>query len=404
MKKSLLAVAAMGAFASTAQAQSSVTVYGIIDMGFIGGNTSTNGPTSTAKTSGAGVLTGAESTSRLGFKGTEDLGGGLSAFFTLENKIDPDSDTSLSSNRQAFVGLKKNGIGSVSIGAQNTPIYDAVLATDPSGVNNMMGNLVTISTKGGQGALAAASGLSQNASYATRLANTVAFKSEKFGGFSARALVLAKTVNSTETTTNNGTTPGVGGPSNITGWGLGADYAWQKLQATANYQTFTQTSNTNTIGVAPVLFSASGVVTAGTNAVDTGTYAAVTYDFGILKAGYQYINRKVSDAQNTANYSKYYANQIGVNSYLTPTIQAWATAGMGKYQAMPVTLSATPFTPNYANVNGMQLGANYWLSKRTNLYAIWGQNASSNVRQTSATTPYTSYNQSSYAVGVRHTF
>jgi len=87
MKKSLLAVAALGAFASAAQAQSSVTVYGILDVGYIGTNArvsdssvTTNGGQKKTTTNQFGQS--AEQTSRLGFKGTEDLGGGSQAFFT----------------------------------------------------------------------------------------------------------------------------------------------------------------------------------------------------------------------------------------------------------------------------------------------------------------------------------
>jgi len=405
MKKSLFAIAAVTAFAGAAQAQSSVTVYGVIDMGIIGGNANTNGSTATTKTSGFGVVTGGESTSRIGFRGNEDLGGGLSAFFTIENKIDPDSSTSLSTNRQAFVGLKKNGLGAISVGSQNTPIYDAVLATDPSGVNNMAGNLVTLSKKGSQTEQVASSGVSTNGAYATRLSNTVVFKTEKFAGFGARGMILASTANSTETATGNGTQTGAGGINNTTGWGLGLDYNWDKFNVTANIQNLRASSNTNTIATpAPVLFSAAGVVTGGTNVQDNGSYISAGYDFGILKAAYQYVSRKASDDTNTANYSKYTANQIGVTSYVTPTIQAFATAGMGKYVAMPATLSAAPYVPSAANLNAFQVGTNYWFSKRTNLYAIYGQTTTSNTRLTSATTPFTSYNQNNYGIGVRHTF
>jgi len=394
----------MTAFAGAAQAQSSVTVYGIIDMGIIGGNTVTAGPTSVAKTTGMGVITGGQSTSRIGFKGVEDLGGGVSAFFTIENKINPDTDTSLSSNRQTFVGLKKNGIGAISVGAQNTPIYDAVLASDPSGVNNMVGNLVTISSKGDQGALGANSGLANNAGYATRLSNTVVLKSDTFAGFTGRAMILAKNANSTETTYGNGVVAGVGGINNSSGFGLGVDYTWQKLNLTANYQSFKASANTNLITTAPVLFSAGGVVTGGTNVQDVGQYYAANYDFGILKAFAQYVSRKASDDMNTANYSKYSAYQFGVNSYITPVIQVWASGGFGKYSAMPSTLSTAPYIPGNQNIAAMQLGANYWMSKRTNLYAIYGQTANSNVAQASAAANTTSYNQNSYGVGVRHTF
>ena len=113
MKKSLLAVAAIGAFASAAQAQSSVTVYGILDVGYSGGHAkATSGATSANTTGnqfGGGV--GAESTNRIGFKGNEDLGGGTSAFFTLESSVTTDGNSILGTSgtgmRQAFVGLGK---------------------------------------------------------------------------------------------------------------------------------------------------------------------------------------------------------------------------------------------------------------------------------------------------------
>ena len=93
MKKSLFAIAAVTAFAGAAQAQSSVTVYGILDVGYVGSNTkSTNGMTGVqSKTQNSQFGSGSESTSRLGFKGTEDLGGGTSAFFTVEMALNPTS-------------------------------------------------------------------------------------------------------------------------------------------------------------------------------------------------------------------------------------------------------------------------------------------------------------------------
>ena len=143
MKKSLLAVAAMGAFASAAQAQSSVTVYGILDVGFQG-VTSRGLATSTTSTAVQSPVAqgkanqtrfsgeGAQSTSRLGFRGNEDLGGGTAAFFTVEFALNP-TDATLSgssgnglANRQSFVGLSQKGIGRAAIGTQYTPIHMAV--------------------------------------------------------------------------------------------------------------------------------------------------------------------------------------------------------------------------------------------------------------------------------------
>lgn len=88
MKKSLLALAVLGAFAGAAQAQSSVTIYGIVDTGIAYsskvGYTDANGNAATGSKFGinSGVIQG----SRIGFKGVEDLGGGLSAVFNLDRK------------------------------------------------------------------------------------------------------------------------------------------------------------------------------------------------------------------------------------------------------------------------------------------------------------------------------
>jgi len=84
MKKSLFAMAAVTAFAGAAQAQSSVTVYGIMDIGYVGGNSRVASGTAATKGTSNAFTASAESTSRLGFKGNEDLGGGSSAYFTVE--------------------------------------------------------------------------------------------------------------------------------------------------------------------------------------------------------------------------------------------------------------------------------------------------------------------------------
>jgi len=422
MKKTLFALAAVGALSGVANAQSSVTVYGVIDEGLTGGNTavSNGGAANTTsgviKTTGLGFTSGNQSTSRIGFKGSEDLGGGMSAFFTYEIKMDNDSTLGISTNRQAFVGVKKNGWGSIAAGTQNTPIYDAVLSSDPGAVNNIAGNLITTSSKGAQGALPAGSGVATNQPYATRLSNTASIKTDNFAGFTARALILANSANSTETTTNTSTTAGVGGSgviatngtasttNNQSGYGIGVDYTWQKLLVTANYQAFKASSTLNTIGVAPTLFSPGGVTTAATNSQDSGQYYAATYDFGILKAFGQYINRKVANDLNTAYYQKYTAQQIGVRSFVTPTVEAWASAAMGRYNAYTVGTGTAAYQPGKANLNAFQLGTNYWLSKRTNLYAIYGQTATSNYTATSANSNPVAANQNNYSVGVRHTF
>lgn len=431
MKKSLLAVAAMGAFASAAQAQSSVTVYGILDVGYIGGNTTsaTTAPSGSApavsKVTGNQFGQSAESTSRLGFKGTEDLGGGTSALFTAEFALAPqEADISGNSNlglqnRQTFVGLKKNGIGQFALGTQYTGIHNAVAATDPGQANNVMGNVVYAFSSGlatAPGSAAAANaGVGQangnTVAYTVRMSNALTAQSDSFAGFRANGMLVMNNKNSTQT-------PTTGGNLNTNGWGLGLDYTLKNLFATAQYQAFKQlTSNAtdgaqvfNAAGVAPFTLTptttvaSNGVagttatainVAQGNNIQDNQFYAAATYDFGILKAYAQYVNRKATATYDNSKFLKRSAEQIGVRSFITPTIEGWASAGLGRYTAYGQSAPT-------ANFAAWQLGSNYWLSKRTNLYAIYGATVTSNYSTPAGAVA--SNSGQNYAVGVRHTF
>ena len=86
MKKSLLAVAALSAIAGAAQAQSSVTIYGVLDAGYINQKSDGTSTNARAQSTNSSFGQSAEQTSRLGFKGTEDLGGGASAFFACRQR------------------------------------------------------------------------------------------------------------------------------------------------------------------------------------------------------------------------------------------------------------------------------------------------------------------------------
>jgi predicted porin len=125
MKKSLLAFALMGAFSSAALAQSSVSVYGVLDVGIA------------YKKAGAGTVTsldsGLNSTSRLGFRGTEDLGNGLKANFVLEMGLKADTGSTDSSlfARGAYVGLTGKEFGSVNLGRHKSLTYVYGAAIDP---------------------------------------------------------------------------------------------------------------------------------------------------------------------------------------------------------------------------------------------------------------------------------
>ena len=144
MKKSLLALAVLASFAGVASAQTNVTVYGVVDMGIQRTDTNVTEPIWS-------LDSGIQSGSRLGFKGTEDLGGGLSASFQLENGFNSDNGTLAQGGRlfgrQAWVGLN-GGFGSVKFGRQNTPIFVAVGSVDPFDVG-LAGDLTqTVNTFG----------------------------------------------------------------------------------------------------------------------------------------------------------------------------------------------------------------------------------------------------------------
>ena len=393
MKKSLLAVAAMTAFAGAAQAQSSVTVYGILDVGFTGADAKAFPASNAAgskKTTSAQFGQSAETTSRLGFKGAEDLGGGLSAIFTAEFQLYPQEDRLSGTasggliNRQTFVGLSKKGLGQAAIGTQYTPIHTSVAATDPGQQNNVVGSIIYPAK--------ANSVDTSTAAYTIRQNNAITFNTEKFAGFSAKGIYSQKNQDQTQTGANNtATTYTAGGTNNVSGWGLGVDYTWQKLYVTAAYQSFK--NETNIAGTTWVATTNNN--DNGTNLNDNQFYGAATYDFGILKAYANYINRKGTSSLDSNNYVKRSGQQIGVRSFITPKIEAWGNIGNGSYKASGLGEPT-------ANMNAWQLGSNYWLSKRTNMYAIYGKAQTSNITTVAGVTGSAAASQ--YAIGVRHTF
>ena len=164
MKKSLIALAVLAA-SGAAMAQSSVTVYGIADIWFGSVKSGINGVRQTKLDSG-GV-----SGSRFGFKGSEDLGGGLKANFLLEQGFSLDtgaaSDSSKAFNRQAYVGLS-GGFGEFKFGNVFTA-YD-----DISGATNGAFDSV----------LSANQQVFRSTGYNSNPGNNIYYATPSFGGFS----------------------------------------------------------------------------------------------------------------------------------------------------------------------------------------------------------------------------
>lgn len=196
MKKSLLALAVLGAFAGAASAQSSVTLYGLVDMGV----SKSNAGTSIAANNGAdktkanmwSVQQGAAS--RLGFRGVEDLGGGIKAGFQIEHRFTPDDGVGNTAKlgadgktitvspfwaARSTVSLS-SAAGSIYLGREYVPAFWVALAGDPWGFDTI-GQFSSNYTWAGYSA--ADSGF--------RNSNTVGLKTANMGGFTAELAVSA---------------------------------------------------------------------------------------------------------------------------------------------------------------------------------------------------------------------
>ena len=354
-------------------AQSSVTVYGLMDVGYIGKNTEASPATATNTLNSNQFGSSAESASRLGFRGTEDLGGGSNAFFTIETGLTPTNSTlSTFNNRQSFVGLAQKDLGKVAIGTQYGPIHLAVGATDPGQQNNVIGSVIfpQAGTDGGQS--------NTDAAYTVRFANSLTATTERKAGFSANALYSLNN----QTSTKTGAT--TGGQVDNTAYGLGVDYRLDKFYATLAYQSVKSINDT----AATASISSSFV---GNNTTDSQLYAGATYDLAKVKLFAGFTDRKIQSNLNSNTSMNRTGQQIGVRGFINSNVEGWASVGNGRYNAFG-TNQAT------ANFTSYQVGSNYWLSKRTNLYAIVGST------QTSSTSTVGAVSGDMYAAGIRHTF
>ncbi len=244
MKKSLLALAVLGAFAASASAQSSVTIYGTVDLGVSKGNGGT-----AANPGGNGLSESWQvrqsRASRLGFRGNEDLGGGLSAQFMLEHRFSPDTGANSSAagtqwDGASYVQLTHKDVGSLYLGRWYTPAFWINLKTDPFGYDGVG----VIHTKGLAGFLST-SGVRTN--------NTVGYKTPSFGGLTLNAAVSAG--------------EGAGGRQT----GLNAEYAAGPIYAGIGYEKI------------------KGGATDGHSLVNIG----FAYNFGVIRPMAGYARAKV---------------------------------------------------------------------------------------------------------------
>ncbi|SEF52452.1 Outer membrane protein (porin) [Variovorax sp. YR750] len=204
MKKSLVALAAL-AVAGVASAQSSVTLFGVVDASISGysntarDNRATVFPNAfgipvylnqgSVKTSSRGLANSGYNSSRLGFRGTEDLGGGLAASFWLEAPISNDDGQQgiATFARRSTVSLS-GGFGEIRLGRDYTPTFWNDTVFDPFGTNGVGTNLISTANTpfGNFGTPAASTGAFTNVgtSNYVRASNSIGyFLPPNLGGF-----------------------------------------------------------------------------------------------------------------------------------------------------------------------------------------------------------------------------
>lgn len=178
MKKLIILVACMGLVAAGAvSAQSNVTMYGIADLGVVREMGGVNG--SVTKLS-----SGAQLGSRLGFKGNEDLGNGLSALFLLEAGIAMDTGASTQGGvlfgRQSYAGLSSTRAGTVTFGRQYSAVNNALCANDVFACG-LAGAALHLFSTGSKGV--AAGGPTGNPAGNARMNNSIKYATPTLGGF-----------------------------------------------------------------------------------------------------------------------------------------------------------------------------------------------------------------------------
>ena len=342
MKKSLIAVAALAAVGA-ASAQSSVTLYGVVDTGYGVVQTKTEQGGVTTKTRTTGLMSGNLSGSRWGLKGQEDLGNGLSAVFNVEagfNSVNGDFTDGF--NRRSVVGLK-GSFGQVLLGRDYTP-----MDTIGGGDYFQASDLVT--------------GDDEFGGLYTARANGIHYSGE-FGGVGVKAFAG---YNDTKKTVSGVATD----RQRDEGYGVGVTYAGGPFM----------------VGAAVQQFRAKDAVATYSKNTEYGLGAS--YDFTAAKLYAHYI---ANDFQ-TPNEKPLQQFGLGV----TVPFGAFTLGGQYAYNYYKAG------TNSKAKGHDFVLQGTYALSKRTDVYAraarvdSWKQKTSGHsVMKT---------NTDNFAVGIRHRF
>ncbi|RKP57722.1 porin [Pararobbsia silviterrae] len=339
MKKTVVAFVASGlaGFVSVAYADGSVNLYGVIDVGLDFTNNSGGGQLWHMQD---GTYDG-EYGSRWGLKGNEDLGGGLQAIFQLENGFNLPSGEAgqgqLLFGRQAWVGLKDDKWGTLTIGRQ----YDSVI--DYYGPTTMVGSWGGVNWHGGD---------LDNIGMSFRVDNAIKYASPNIAGVNFGGMVAFSNSNAADT-------------SAIALWGAGANYSLGNLKVAAaylyvkdpasflggDYMPTTQGSAIGATGAWSYVGQPSSTQTIGLGA---------TYAIGNGLIAVDYSNVKFDDANGTTSTVKFSTYELwGQYKFGAAT-----SVALG-YELTAGDIGYSDAKPKYHEINFI---TDYALSKSTNVY------------------------------------
>ena len=356
------------AYAGHAAAQSNVTIYGIVDAGFVHESGGAAGSVNK-------ITSGIGSTSRLGFRGNEDLGGGLSALFQLElgTRIDTgelDAPNTIF-NRQAFVGLKSTTLGMLTLGRQYTPYYITLL---------------TVADPFGAGYAGNAKNLFPTAGNLTRASNTVLYTSPSVQGWSGE---LAYSMGEQQGSNEAGRQ--MGGALAYTGGPLTVRLAY---------------NNRNNDITAAAGAAMTPPVPAASRDIGTNTMLAANYDFGMLKAFAAYSRDKGSNSAPLPNTSNPYGSIVRpIASTDSNDFLVGLTAPVGNGTVMASYIDKNDKTVFNQDASQWGLGYSYTLSKRTSVYAAYAHIRNKNgAGYTVGNNSEVGTGNSAVNIGMRHSF
>lgn len=359
MQKKFIALAVAALASGAAFAQSNVQVYGVADFGLAVNGSALNGTTTGQNTRfDSGIASG----SRLGFKGTEDLGNGLKALFNFEMGLTLDDGASAQGRtfgRQSYVGLT-GGFGTVIGGRIYTPHYTLMAQIDPFGVG----------TAGRANNLFASSSIAAGLYDPIRVNNTVAYVSPSFSGLSVTAAYGTNSLDNQEAAANNS--------------------KQNRLFAIA--PTYTNGPLTVGLNYHQVKLDGNALLNNDTGKLSSYTLAG-KYDFGMLALSGAYGSNKVDDGG--ADRDKVRNWLIGVSAPIGAKVVLKAS-----YNNLKDKIN------DNADAKQFAIGADYLLSKRTKLYTAFSKISNDdNARYTVAhASGGAGNNESQFNLGINHSF